>query len=626
MNKLKHISHKALIAVFLLVLLAAGSCKKGYFDKIPDNITTIQSTFNDYNLSLKWLERLYSQIPDPWDIPYGGNPDHTYPNPVWPAMTDELELQSNWRPSDWPLPINAGTLVANNTTTYNYWIALYQNIRNASIYLANIDNRPDLISSSTAFIDPDIKDKLIPSYKSEARFLRAYYYFQLMKTYGPVVLMGEKPLADTSNFQLPRNSWQECVDYVVSEIDAAIPQLPENPLYGNSGTGHITSGIAKAFKSQVLLFDASPLYNGNTELADFKNQDGKQLINQTYDVTKWKKAADAAKAVIDLGKWSLYYDNTATDPFDKAVLSTKELFWNGAYSEGIWVRPSSAYYDQWAQHSSPRNSSGNAWNGLAVLQELVDAFGMAETGAAIDDPGSGYTESGFTATGNSYYVDGTSNMYVGREPRFYAYLNFNGATPPVQGGGARVEFYNTGTSGKGGAPNDWTRTGYTPRKNIPKSTDFGTGADEPRPAMLIRLAEIYLNYAEALNEAEPGNPDVLVYLNKIRDRAGLAPVASGLSQAEMRRLIHRERRVELCFEGQRYFDVRRWKTVNTPEDRQGGAFYGMAINAGTSLSDPAFHQRTADVIRAAWSRKNYFWPIPQAEIERDFQLVQFPGY
>jgi hypothetical protein len=148
-----------------------------------------------------------------------------------------------------------------------------------------------------------------------------------------------------------------------------------------------------------------------------------------------------------------------------------------------------------------------------------------------------------------------------------------------------------------------------------------------RPAMLIRLAELYLNYAEALNESNPGHTDVLKYLNLIRTRGGLTELATGLTQAELRNQIRLERRIELCYEGgHRYYDVRRWKIPNQPGSNQGGAFYGMNMDAGTSLSDPNFHVRTVAFTRAAWQRRFYFLPYGQNEMDRNKQLVQFPGY
>ncbi|WP_311196117.1 RagB/SusD family nutrient uptake outer membrane protein [Antarcticibacterium sp. 1MA-6-2] len=147
-----------------------------------------------------------------------------------------------------------------------------------------------------------------------------------------------------------------------------------------------------------------------------------------------------------------------------------------------------------------------------------------------------------------------------------------------------------------------------------------------RPAMLIRLAELYLNYAEALNEAEPGNPEILEYLNRLRTRSGLPELEPGLSQSQMRDEIRLERRIELSFEGHRYFDVRRWKIPDEQGSNQGGPFYGMNMDKGTYLSDPEFHSLTISFTRTPWRNRYYFMPYPQREMDRNRELVQFPGY
>jgi len=252
---------------------------------------------------------------------------------------------------------------------------------------------------------------------------------------------------------------------------------------------------------------------------------------------------------------------------------------------------------------------------------------MASGLSITQDPA--YTETGFTTSGNNYYVAGTSKMYQGREPRFYAFVTFNGSVIPgaPKSGMTRVEFYNTGNSGRAGAPRDWPKTGYTIRKNIHNTFSVTPAVNVARPSMYIRLAELYLNYAEALNEFDPTNPDVLQYLNAIRNRGGLLSIAPGtLSQEQMRETIRKERQIELAFENHRYLDVRRWKVADKPGYYQGGAYTGMDMTKGTTLSDVGFHTRTVAVRRAAWNNRFYFLPFLQSEMDRNKELVQLPGY
>lgn len=602
-------SYKNILLLFLLILCAAG-CKKGYLDTVPDNITTLKDVFTNRSMTEQWLARLYNPMPDMWNQPY---------SVPWTGQCDEADYA-------WVQPgINSGAITPDNASP-SYWNSYYQTIRQAAIFLLNADQNQEIKALPGG-------DKLLKQYKAEARFLRAYYYWLLMRQYGPVVLMGETPSLPEDNFQIPRSPWDACITYVISEMDKAYTDLPVqhvNPVDPTqpdvTQTGRITQPIVLAVKSQILLYNASPLFNGNKEFASFTNQDGTVLFNQGYDQEKWKRAADAAKAVIDLNRWDLFTVSDP-DPFRAAFLSCRNLFFDGWQKEAIWIRTSSAHVGNWERHCSPRCANGQGWNGIAVTQEQVDIFRMA-SGKNINDAGSGYSESGFTTTATPYYVSGTYNMYTNREPRFYVDVTFNGSAVPVvpESGQTRVEFFFTGNSGKNGAPRDWPSTGYTARKNIHPNTDFRTGRNFSRPAMMIRLAEIYLNYVEALNEYTPGHADILKYLNKIRNRGGLPDLLPGLSQEEMRAQIRLERRIELMFEGHRYWDVRRWKVADNPDQHQGGAFHGMNIEKGTSLSDPEFHKRVTSFTRAAWQNKFYFYPIPQSEIDRNKKLVQFPGY
>ncbi|WP_256009344.1 RagB/SusD family nutrient uptake outer membrane protein [Desertivirga xinjiangensis] len=609
MKKKTNITTVYIIAIITLL----SGCRKEYFDTQPDNFVTIDKVFSNRGQTERWLAGLYSFIPDHWNID-----NFVY---VFSTTTDELDA-GNWNT---PL-INSGALNAVNTPSR--FTSYYQNIRLASIFLENVDRNTEILAL-------DNGRDLIKQYKGEAQFLRAYYYWLMMKELGPVVIVPLKSISPTDDLQIPRSSWDECVEFVLKEIREAKNNLPvDNYLPGSTAeldkaqTGRINKIIAAAVESQILLYHASPLYNGNTDMGDFRNLDGKHLINQVYDRDRWVVAAEAAKAAIDIAEIqgrALYQVN---DPnlFRAAFLSCRDLFWNGCKTEGIWLRPQSGY-ELWERTSAPRSIQGTAFNGHAVVQRLVDDFRMND-GSSIN-ANANYRENEYTTMASPYYVAGTNSMYTNREARFYVDVTFNGAVNPgVAKAGAenaRVEFFNTGSSGKAGAPRDWPKTGYTARKNIPPTYSKDPYSSIGRPTMVIRLAELYLNYAEALNEADPTNPDILRYLNRVRTRGGL-PEIQTVDQVRLRDEIRLERRIELCFEGHRYFDVRRWKIADKPGSDQGGVFYGMNMDAGTSLSDPAFHIRTVAFSRAAWQRRFYFLPYGQNEMDRNKSLVQFPGY
>lgn len=594
------------LALLASVSLLMQGCNDKFFDAQPDNLLNIESIFSNRTQTENYWGSLYAEIPDIWNQPYSYN---------YSAISDEIDA-SNW--ADGTLNnFNSGAISSDNVPTP--YVKQYRKIRQCGIFINNVDKCQELR-------DADNGEILIKQYKAEAKFLRAYYYWLAMKSLGPVVILplnGEDAAGD--NYQIPRSSWDECVDFVIKQMDEAAADMPDD--HTDTQLGRIGKMVVEAVKSEITLFTASPLYNGNTDLSNWRNLDGKQLISATYEAAKWGKAATTAKSAIDIAERNgkaLFIKNGA-DAFETAFLSTRNVFWDGYQTEGVWVRPATNRY-QWEISCAPRAIAGTAYNGLALVQEFVDDFRMAN-GQSIQQSSS-YDETTYVKQGTSYFDAGTNMMYSNREPRFYAYVTFNGSKIPgaAKSGMTRVEFYSSGNSGKNGAPRDWPKTGYTARKNIHPTFSVNPGVGVNRVAMLIRLSELYLNYAEALNESQPNHPDIAIYLNKVRNRAGLPSIASGLPQGRMREEIRLERRIELAFEGKRYFDVRRWKVADQDGYKQGGDFYGMDMSSGTSLSDPSFHKRVVAVSRAEWKDKFYFMPWGQMEIDRNKQLVQVPGY
>ncbi|MCM4169385.1 hypothetical protein KCTC52924_00418 [Arenibacter antarcticus] len=604
-------TNKIMVSLLIILSILTG-CDNDYFETQPDNLLSIDEIFTNRGQTERWWAGLFSEIPDMWGQPYGGY--------YYSISTDELDASNHSNPA-----INSGALNA-STTPVNHSV-LYQKIRLASIFLERVDDNEEILSQKGGVT-------IIRQYKGEVRFLRAYYYWLLMKEVGPVVIVPTEPGTPESDFQIPRSTWDESVKFVLSEIEAAKNNLPDD--YYLEGTtvdgtqiGRINKIIATAVESQILLYHASPLYNGNSEMTDFRNPDGTQLINSTYDASRWETAAIKAKEAIDIAEAAGkgLFEVEDTDPFRAAFLSVRNLYWDGWEKEGIWIRPSS-YTWGWETRTAPRSTPGTAFNYQSPVQRLVDDYRMKD-GTSIDESPL-YNENKFTNNGTQYYDKGTNLMFTEREARFYANITFNGAKNPgaskAGDSNSRVEFFSSGSSGKASAPRDWPTTGYTARKNIHPTFSVNPKITVNRPGMIIRLAELYLNYAEALNEADPGNPDITKYLNMVRSRAGLPEITTLISQDRMRDEIRLERRIELVFEGHRFFDVRRWMIPNEPGSNQGGPFFGMNMDAGSYLSDPDFHKRTHAFSRTAWQRKFYFMPYGQAEMDRNHQLINFPGY
>ncbi|WEK33852.1 MAG: RagB/SusD family nutrient uptake outer membrane protein [Candidatus Pseudobacter hemicellulosilyticus] len=619
--------------IYLFFALAAlASCKK-YLDKVPDDKLSGDDIFQSWTTAQRFLANVYSHIPDEFGQRDGGkysSSDSYNSGGIWTGGSDEAEFLWGFVRSN---NLNIGAWDATAEFVRTYWTNYYQGIQGASTFIANADQIGDL--------DQNLKNR----YKAEARALRAIYYYQLLRIYGPVVLMGEKPVEPTANLQMPRNSVEEVVDFISSELTAAANDLPVTPT-DDLNYGRVTRGMALAYKAQALLVAASPLFNGNADYANLKNKDGKQLISQSNDANKWKTAADAYKAFITEfvpGTYDLYkeYDGSTYNAY-KSCRNVTLVDWN---REVILARSGSVnsrQYELCPRHDGAASNDVKGGTGLAATQQMVDAFFMANgqspvlgynaDGSPIVNAASGYQLSGFTdfkapSTNATLGSKSIYNQWVNREPRFYVNITYNRSnwlnpTYPVE-----TTLYRGGNSGKkaDGTGGDYSVTGYGVRKSM--STGKWDNSTDHK-LVLLRLAEIYLGYAEALNEDNyAGNlNETLKYLNLIRERAGIPQYGVGsdglaipASQEEMRQAIRKERRVELAFENSRFFDVRRWKIAETTEN---GKMYGLDIDATT---ESGFYTVKSFETRV-FNKKHYLFPLPQEEINNDVELVQNTGW
>jgi len=604
-----------MVVGMLILTSCLSSCN--YLNKKPDNLITDQLIWNNRANLESYLYNIYSYILETDGGDYAGVGFADESSVSIGSVGVRQMVAGNWS------PVNA---------YWDYWDNYYKGIRASFIFEANIDKAPAAILS----------DVLKKQYKSESKFLRGWFYLQLIKQYGPVVkLTGALNLNDDFN-KYPRASFESCVDYVNQLMDEAAVNLPST-WSSSSNLGRPTKGACLAAKAQLALLAASPLWNGNPKFASFKNQDGTALAPAQYDVNKWKIAADAAKAVIDLGAYKLFtnLDNggSSFDPY----LSVRDLFLTNTNSEIIFSRNAWKIWG-YTKCVSPGPGAYSIYN---ATQNVVDAFYM-KNGRTINDAQSGYQETGFAQTDGSNYWEqakGEYNMYANREPRFYAYIQYNARpvlpAPTVDDknyyssdanldGRGRVEFYYSGKSGQKAAGTS-NITGYDILKNVSPNDNIRFDAvNTYRPYILMRYAEILLDYVEALNEYDPSNPDIVIYLDKVRQRAGLPgietvyPEAVG-DQNAMRKYILRERQVELCFEGDRVFTLLRRLQLGLPENQ---TIYGLNVGAddqGQGFGFTDFYKRTLFQNRV-WNDKMYLFPISQYQIDRDRSLVQNPGW
>ncbi|QES87139.1 RagB/SusD family nutrient uptake outer membrane protein [Rhizosphaericola mali] len=608
------------IVLMILMLFTFGSCKK-YLNTVPTGLLVEDSIFTSLTNTNAYLAQVYANLPDEFYQRFAPNSNAG----PWMGASDEannysqLFIMSNQlNQSSWDATVG-GT----------YWSNFYKPIRTATDFIAKIDGANSV----------EVSDFLKAHFKGEARALRAIYYFWMLRLYGPIPILSSEIDANATGdaIYFARTPFDSCVSYISNQLDTAYNEIEsvsntshpaDQPISIGSTIeyGRITSGVCKAYKEQVLMLAASPLFNGNSDYASLRNTDGTQLIPQTYDANKWKTAAAAAKAFIDEFDPVTYslYTSTGSDSFTNAYNACKNVVTTEWNSEWIWGRANSSF-GTLAYDITPKlvgyNSSVQKGGGfLAVNQSMVDAYFM-KNGRTIDDPQSGYQTSGTSMFKSPYDVQtrSTFNQWVGREPRFYVGVTYNNSYWMDQGSSSDeviVNYELHGNSGRSQSTTDVSSTGYNVRKHL-------TVSHNSRSWCYIRLAEIYLDYVEALNESDPGNTDILKYLNLIRIRAGIPAYGTGSlsapgSQTAMRTAIWHERQIELAFEDVRYFDIRRWKIA---AQTMGQDVYGMNVYA----DGDAFYTKTLAERRRFLSR-DYLWPIPNSEILKDKLLIQNPGW
>ncbi|WP_258099083.1 RagB/SusD family nutrient uptake outer membrane protein [Marinoscillum pacificum] len=614
---------KILRYILIISVLTSVSACSDYLDKMPDDQLTLEMVFNDKTRTEDWLAGIYSNIPDPyWGFARSIGYD---------ALSDDMAPSARWEQWGWGV-IGKQTGNWNTATGWdpNYWSELPKRIRAAYIFMENVRPNPS----------QKVTEVEVENMKNEARFLIAYYYWLMLEAYGPVPFTLGLTASDASEEELfiGQTPFDQIVDWIDSELVQLSTLLPDS-YSENQKFGRATSIMCLAVRARMLLFAASPLTNGNPDYAGHVNDKGEELFNSTYDPGKWNRAALASKELIDAADAAgheLYYeynDDGTIDPF----LSYQNMMFKRSSDGNREILFSRPNCDTWEydKHAQPRGTGGNG--GMSVTQSLVDAFFM-KNGLPIDDPNSGYTEDGFSTEpefrntkwievqgnqeGNEGKVtlEGTYNMYCNREPRFYISVLYNRAWFRREDRTTRF----LSEEWDGGPTHDAPQNGYLVRKKVHPDHDPRNGINPYRPGILYRLGEAYLNYAEALNESSPGNPDILTYVNLIRERAGIPGLPSGLGQDEMREAIRRERRVELNCEGIRYDDIRRWKMG---EEVLNAPFMGMNFN-GTQISDDennpdAYFIRTMYQQRV-FTKKNYWFPVPQSERDKNPNLVQNP--
>ena len=621
--------------IYILLSFILGSCNS-FLDKAPDDAITLEMIFNDKKRAEEWLAAIYDNIPDAL-MDYNRNLGYVFMSDDAQVSIAMGQFYGEWQ---WIITNNQGGLnpTMKPKAERNLWLRTYKDVRSALIFIENIKPLPL----------QNLSMEEVTQMKMEARFLIAFYYHKLIEQFGPVPLIthlldAETPITEMSFPRTPMNEIIEWIDQQYLDLSNYFPAQYHNP---DMMFGRPNKGICLALRARLWLYAASPLFNGNSDFKDVKNHDGTPLFTQEPNIELWKKAAETTREFLDLAETGIYslcverHPNGEIDPFQ----SLQNIFTTlGSVNKEIIFARSSNSHQWYHRVCNPRGYAGQAGY-FGATQNLVDAFhmknglppilGYNKDLSPIINESSGYTEEGFSTEEiiypNTLYDlggesrkpglvsdKGTFNMYVNREPRFYLSVWHNDQWIP--GAKRRTDFKSGGVDG--GPTHDSPQCGYLNRKAINPETDPRNNKYLYQPAIILRLAEFYLNYAEALNEFNPQNPDILLYLNMIRERAGIPvygseSIPTPKTQNEMRDAIRREKRVEFALEGDiRYNDLRRWKIA---EEVFKTPIMGMDRSASNNTD---FYKRTIYMHRV-FDKKNYLYPILQDYLDNNPNLVQ----
>jgi hypothetical protein len=555
-------------SIFLSVLVLAffSSCNKDFLQRDPGAPISGEDVFGDPVLAARFADNTYNYLLDDFgrmSQNYKGTTGQFCDEAVASAASDSYPFVS--------VMTTGKFLDPTATDVVGVYNRMYQGIRNANVMLSKLPGVPWTSQQSPELI------------KAQMHFLRGFFYFELVKRFGGVILT-QKPFELNDNLDLPRSTYDETVNFILTDLDSAEQILstvtynlpsgqPYNPTvdWPLNNYGRATWGAVRALRLRLLMLDASPI----------RNPDG--------TASKWKKAADAARTIIDMNKYSLHptYGTILHQPSSPEYILIKvrgNRSFSGILSDFI-VPP----------------SSGGAQGLLNPTQNHVNLYEMSN-GRAITEAGSGYNP---------------QNPYANRDPRLAANVIYNGMTWQ----GRTIQMYDGGTDYQPAAFST-TRTRYYCKKLWPEIYRGGSTATQILNFVFFRYTEVLMNYAEALNEAEGPVANVYTYVNQVRARAGMPNLPAGLTKDQMRARIRNERAVEFAFEEMRWWDLLRWKDANTIKATV------RAMDVTRNGTTPVYNEvDLAATYQRIWNDRMFIYPIPRAEIDKSNGVMkQNPGW
>ena len=651
MTMRKFIRNTIVTLAALATLFGGVGCNK-YLDVVPDDgLPSIETAFNLRASAIRYLATCYSYMTNE------GTPSSDAAmltgDELWDLYGRTVTNTSGRVPFTMS-NIARGYLSASSVYG-NDWVAMYEGIRCCDILVDNISRVPDMNEAEKA------------QWIAEVTFLKAYYHFNLVRKWGPIPIIRESlPIdSDVETVRLHRNTIDECFDFIIELLDKAMPDLPVVPASVDD-YGRITRPICAAFKARVEVYAASPLFNGNAEEVGLVDNQNTQLFptkTEAQKLERWTAAMTACEEAIQLcgqANISLYNGSEIVYRMSDSLKTTMTLRnsfterWN---SELIWgntqspVSAMSIFQRLCLPIMNGYTDMLGGYRFIGVPLKIAEQFYTANGLPIANDNAWSNINPYETRIGDdqhSYYIRKgytTVKLNFDREPRYYSSLGFDGGTWLGE-----LTNYNDlqpdelnfiscrigGPQAKSGSETGPV-TGYFPKKLFPyrctwTAANTFTGYWFPWP--MIRLSDLYLLYAEAINEAEGPNgahsADLFKYIDAVRTRARIPDVKTSWdkysnspgyysTQVGMRAIIHRERLNELAFESQRFWDLRRWKEVSSEYQK---GIYGFSV----TKSSPEDYYVKKFIYEQKFGLKDYFWPIPTSYIEVNPNLVQNIGW
>ena len=638
---------KIIGALALMCMLNVGCAD--FLDVVPDGTGRLENVFTSRETVLRYLYSNYSFLEriDPMlglEV-IGCGELWTYREPQYQVVNAE------------PIRIAEG-YQSPFVNLYNRWGHYYQALHDCNVLIEGLDT----------YSVPYLLDWERDAWIAECKVLKAWYHFMLLRMYGPIpVIRKNLPVSSSvTEVQVPREPVDEAFDYIVELLDEAIPYLPNMISSTAEDLGRITKPIALSIKALVTVTAASPLFNCNAEQAPLRNKDGLQLFpqDQTQELEKWRRAEEACEEALQFCMNTMGYElytypghqTYSLTPTILQQLTLRQAFCERWSSEVIWAHTRTWVYDLQTRGSISigtyiwASNYGMMGPPLSIVEQFYSNNGVPITEDRNWNYNDRYELRTAEAEDNLYIRERevTARMNFDREPRYYAWLAFDRGV--YYGWGfeddsnpSNLLYYRSRFTEPQGNMGPFsinhhrgTPTGYLTKKYIHYQSQ---GIADQQMSVeryiwpLMRLPELMLLYAEAVNEAhdtQEAREKAMYYIDMIRERAGLKSVSESWSsysrvpdkyttQRGLREIIQQERTIELSFEGKRYWDLRRWKTapaiLNAP-----------VVGWDGGQRTPEYYYIPTTIAEQKFGLKDYFSPIPDSELLRNLNLVQNLGW